>query len=80
MKFPDNMRKNSLGIFSQGFNKMAGKPLNLREFQAQAQKSGWQEARVHYPGTSLVYQNDQRGKRITVDVSHTNVVQRFRFG
>jgi len=80
MKFADNMRQNRLGIFSQAFNKMAGKPLNLREFQEQAQKAGWQEARVHYPGTSLLYQNDMRGKRITVDVSHTNVVQRFRFG
>ena len=80
MKFPENMQKNSRGLFVAAFNSMAGKALNIREFQAAARKAGWQEARVFYPGTSLAFQNDQRDKRITVDVDHHNRVSRFRFG
>lgn len=80
MIFPENMKKNSHGLFVAAFNKMAGKTLNTREFQAAARKAGWQEARVFYPGTTLAFENDKRNKRITVDVDHQNCVRRFRFG
>ncbi len=80
MKFAENMQQNKRGIFTADFNAMAGKKLNINAFYAAARKAGWQEARVFYPGTSLLFQNDQCDKRITVDVNEQNVVRRFRFG
>lgn len=80
MKFPENMTAGKRGLFTADFNRMAGKKLNIKDFHAAARKAGWQEARVFYPGTSLAFQNDQRDKRITVDVNEQNMVRRFRFG
>ncbi len=78
MRFDCNVGKTP--EFSERFNQMARKPFDVAVFYEIARDAGYAEARVRYPGNSLLMENSHQDDRINAHVDESGYLKRYVFG
>lgn len=78
--FPANIEQRRTGVFSQGFNTMAGRRLDAAAFFAEAERQGWHDARIFPPGRAAAFEKSRLDTRITAVTDASGTVTGFRHG